>query len=121
MAHGYLQHFSGEKAAVYSAGVEVHGVNPLAVAVMHEDEIDISSHTSNHIDDYAGIPFDLVITVCDNARERCPWFPTTAQKFHHSFPDPAKATGSPDDILEEFRAVREQIKQYCKEFAGEHL
>src|SRR3546814_18645924 len=78
----------------YSAGSETHGVNPRAIQTMKEDGLDISGHTSNHVDEYAGIDFDFVITVCDNARENCPYFPAHAQKFHHDFPDPASANGS---------------------------
>ena len=117
IAHGYLQHFTdSNKVKVYSAGVETHGVNPKAIAVMKEDGIDISKHTSNNIDEYFDIPFDYVITVCDNAKENCPFFSTKAQKFHYNFPDPAKAMGTEDEVLNEFRKVREQIKIYCKEF-----
>lgn len=117
IAHGYLEHFTNsDKVKVYSAGVETHGVNPKAIAIMKEDGIDISHHTSNNIDEYFDIPFDYVITVCDNAKERCPFFPTEAQKFHYNFPDPAKATGTEEEILAEFRKVREQIKVYCNEF-----
>lgn len=115
MAHGYLQHFAGENAQVYSAGVETHGVNPRAIKVMAEDGIDISHHTSNHVDEYANLDFDVVITVCDNARERCPVFPTRAVKLHYNFPDPAKATGTEEEILNEFRKVRDMIKEYCRE------
>jgi arsenate reductase (thioredoxin) len=82
IAEGYLQHFAGDKASVYSAGIETHGVNPRAIATMKEDGIDISAHTSNNIDEYRAIDFDFVITVCDNAKERCPYFPTKAQLFH---------------------------------------
>lgn len=116
IAEGYLRHFLGDKAQVYSAGVETHGVNPRAIATMKEDGIDISNHTSNHIDEYANIDFDIVLTVCDNAKERCPFFPTKAKKFHQNFPDPAKATGSEEEILEEFRKVRNTIKEYCSKF-----
>ena len=94
LAEGYLRHFAGDKALVYSAGVETHGVNPRAVATMQQDGIDISGHSSNNILEYTGIEFDYVITVCDNAKERCPYFPSNAQKFHYNFPDPAKATGT---------------------------
>lgn len=121
MAHGYLAHFAGDRAEVYSAGVETHGVNPMAVQAMLEDGIDISHHTSNHVDEYAHIPFDYVITVCDNAKEQCPFFPSTAQRFHHNFPDPAKATGTPEAVAAEFQAVRDQIKAYSREFINEYL
>ncbi|WP_212005146.1 arsenate reductase ArsC [Chitinophaga sp. HK235] len=121
IAEGYLRHFAGEKAAVYSAGVETHGVNPRAVATMAEDGIDISAHTSNNITEYRDIPFDFVITVCDNAKERCPFFPTTAQKFHENFPDPAKATGTEEEIMAQFRAVRQLIKDYTRSFVEANL
>lgn len=116
IAEGYLRHFAGDKAEVYSAGVETHGVNPRAVATMKEDGIDISGHTSNNISEYVEMDFDYVITVCDNAKERCPYFPTHAQKFHYNFPDPAKATGSEDQITKAFNDVRDMIKKYCIDF-----
>lgn len=121
MAHGYLRHFAADRANVYSAGVEVHGVNPMAVKTMMEDGIDITSHTSNHVDEYAGIPFDFVITVCDNAKERCPYLPTRAERLHYNFPDPAKATGSQEEIENEFRRVRDSIKDYCETFVNERI
>ena len=121
IAQGYLQYFAGDKAKVYSAGVETHGVNPKAIATIQEDDIDISNHTSNNIDEYRNIAFDFVITVCDNAKERCPFFPTTAKKFHQNFPDPAKATGSGEEVMQQFRQVRQQIKDYCRRFVTENL
>jgi arsenate reductase len=121
IAHGYLKLFAQDKADVYSAGIETHGLNPRAVATMLEDGIDISSHTSNNVDEYKDINFDFIITVCDNANERCPYFPSTAKKFHHNFSDPAKATGTEEEILEKFRMVREQIKQYCNGFVKSNL
>lgn len=121
MAEGYLDHFAGNKAKVYSAGIETHGVNPLAISTMKEDGIDISNHTSNNINEYRDIDFDFVITVCDNAKKRCPYFPSKAKKFHHNFPDPAKAKGTEDEIMQQFRAVREMIKKYCKEFVSKNL
>lgn len=121
IAEAYLRHFAQQKADVYSAGVETHGVNPKAIATMQEDGIDISNHTSNHVDEYRNIDFDFVITVCDNAKERCPYFPTQAQKFHYNFPDPAKATGTEEEIKEQFRQVRELIKTYCEQFVSNNL
>jgi arsenate reductase len=121
LAEGYLRNFVGEKAEVYSAGVETHGVNPRAIATMQEDGIDISKHTSNNILEYTGIEFDYVITVCDNAKERCPYFPSKAEKFHYNFPDPAKATGTEEEIAKEFASVREMIKKYCAEFVAAHI
>ncbi|MGZ3999213.1 MAG: arsenate reductase ArsC [Mucilaginibacter sp.] len=121
LAEGYLRHFAGDKAQIYSAGIETHGVNPKAVQVMAEDHIDISKHTSNNVDEYIGIPFDYIITVCDNANENCPYFPGKAKRFHHNFPDPAKAKGSPGEVMDEFRRVRDMIKVYCKDFVVENL
>lgn len=121
IAEGYLRHFAKQHAEVYSAGVETHGVNPKAIATMLEDGIDISKHTSNHIDEYANIHFDIILTVCDNAKERCPFFPSNAKKFHHNFPDPAKATGTEEEIKEAFRKVRQQIKDYCQQLVANHL
>ena len=121
IAEGYLRHFAGSNAEVFSAGVETHGVNPKAIAAMAEDGIDISGHTSNNIDEYHHIPFDFAITVCDNAKERCPFFPSAAQKFHQNFPDPAKAQGTPKEVAESFRSVREQIKAYCETFVSTHI
>lgn len=121
IAEGYLQYFAGDKAKVYSAGIETHGVNPRAIATMKEDDIDISRHTSNHIDEYRDINFDFVITVCDNAKENCPFFPSKAEKFHQNFPDPAKATGSEDEIMQQFRTVRNSIKAFAQQFVADNL
>lgn len=121
IAEGYLRHFANGKAEIYSAGIETHGVNPRAVATMKEDGLDISKHTSNNIDEYKNIDFDFVITVCDNAKERCPFFPTKAKKFHNNFPDPAKATGTEEEISQQFRNVRQLIKDYCKQFVADNL
>jgi arsenate reductase (thioredoxin) len=121
IAEGYLQDFAGDKAEVYSAGVETHGVNPRAIQVMKEDNIDISHHTSNNVNEYRNIEFDYVITVCDNARERCPYFPSKAKKFHYNFPDPAKAKGTEEEVMKQFREVRDMIKNYSKNFVIENL
>ena len=121
MAHGYLQKFAEGKANVYSAGIETHGVNPKAIAIMNEDGIDISGHTSNHVDEYMNMDFDFVITVCDNAKELCPNFPSKAKKFHYNFPDPGKATGTEEEIMHEFRRVRQLIKEYSRNLIAENI
>ncbi|MBK0379052.1 arsenate reductase ArsC [Mucilaginibacter segetis] len=121
MAEGYLRYFTGDKANIYSAGIQTHGVNPIAVKVMADDGIDISGHTSNHVDEYAHIPFDYVITVCDNANEACPVFPSGAKRFHHNFPDPAKASGSDTEVWAEFIKVRNLIKAYAQQFIQQNL
>lgn len=121
MAEGWLRHFAGDRAEIYSAGVETHGVNPRAIRVMAEAGVDISGHTSNNVDEYRDVDFDIVITVCDSARERCPWFPSNARKIHHSFPDPADATGTEEEILDEFRSVRDSIRDFAREFVEQSL
>ena len=121
IAEGYLRHFAKGKAEIYSAGVETHGVNPRAIATMKADGIDISGHTSNPVEEYRGIDFDYVITVCDHARERCPFFPSSALSFHHNFPDPAKAKGTEPEIMAAFTSVRDQIKMYCRDFINQYI
>ena len=140
IADGYLRALSPQGINVYSAGVETHGVNPKAIETMKEDGIDISSHTSNNVNEYGDIEFDYIITVCDNAKERCPYFPSKAYRFHQNFPDPAKAVEeaakaadkeSTDDstkdalinekINTEFAKVRDMVKIYCKEFISAYL
>jgi len=119
IAQGYLQEFQGDSATIYSAGIETHGVNPRAITIMKEIGIDISSHTSNMVDEYENISFDVILTVCDNAHERCPYFPSKAKKYHHNFPDPAKAKGTEEEIMNEFRKVRELIGSYCENLVKE--
>ena len=121
IAEGYLRHFAAGKAEVYSAGIETHGVNQRAVETMKADGIDISKHTSNHINEYQAMNFDYVITVCDHARESCPYFPSGAELFHYNFPDPAKALGTGEEIMEQFLIVRDMIKQYSKAFVEKHI
>ena len=116
LLHGYLEQLLGDRTVVYSAGIETHGLNPRAVRVMAEDGVDITRHTSNHVDEYTAVPFDYVLTVCDHANEACPIFPSTAIKLHHNFPDPAKATGTDEEIMQQFRAVRDQVKAYAQDF-----
>lgn len=121
IAHGYFEQLAGNLLEVYSAGVETHGVNPKAIATMAEDNIDISNNTSNNVDEYENIDFDYVLTVCDNAKERCPVFPTSAQQFHFNFPDPAKATGTETEVNEEFERVRNMIKGYAERFVHDNI
>ena len=109
MAQGYLQKFLGAEWEVCSAGTRPHGVNPLAILVMAEDGVDISHHTSNAVEEYQHVAFDWVLTVCDNAREECPYFPGAR---HRSFEDPGQDA-------ESFRRVRDQIKTFTQEMADE--
>ena len=119
MAHGFLK--QNTQLEVDSAGVETHGVNPKAVIVMKEVGIDISDHTSDLIDDYMDMEFDLVVTVCDHARETCPYFPSTTQRLHQSYPDPASIQGSESFVLNQFREVRDQIREGMKEIEASIL
>jgi arsenate reductase (thioredoxin) len=121
IAEGYMQYFAIDKAEVFSAGVETHGVNPKAILVMKEDGLDISHHTSNHVDEYQNETFHFVLTVCENGKDRCPYFPALEKQFHQNFPDPAQAVGTPDEILNEFRKVRDDIKKYCEGFVKKNL
>jgi arsenate reductase len=121
IAEAYLRFFSEDKAIICSAGIETHGVNPRAIKIMQEDGIDISWHTSKNVNEFQMMEFDYVITVCDNANESCPIFPGKAKKFHCNFSDPAKAMGTEDEIIGEFRKVRNQIKDYCLRFVKDNL
>ena len=114
MAEGLLRALAGEAYEAHSAGVNPGKVNPLAIKVMGEINIDISSHRSKHIDEYleAGAQeLDLIITVCDNAKETCPVFPKPVPTEHILFEDPADAQGSEEERLPVFRKVRDQIKE----------
>lgn len=121
MMHGWLAHFGGPEVHVRSAGVETHGVNPTAIKVMAEADVYISSHTSNQIDEYLGEDFDLIVTVCDHARESCPVFPSSSEQIHHNFSDPAKATGTQEEVLTAFRMVRDEIKAFSKQLLSDRL
>ena len=121
MAHGFLAKMTENKANIYSAGIETHGLNKRAVAIMAEKGIDISGHTSNNVAEYATLSFDYVITVCDNAKERCPYFPAIVQLIHHSFSDPAKATGTEVEMMSVFRKVCEEIEIFCENFVETKL
>ncbi len=123
MAHGYLEKLANGKAKIYSAGIETHGLNPGAVNIMAEDDIDISWHTSNHVDEYSGIEWDFIITVCDHAKENCPFIPSkNAKRIHHNFFDPSKVEGSDEEKHAAFLQARNQIKEFCKNFLeNEHI
>jgi len=88
---------------------------------MAEEDIDISYQTSNNVIEYLSISFDTVITVCDNANEACPYFPGKVERFHQNFPDPATATGTNEEIMHEFRRVRNMIKIYSADFISKHI
>jgi arsenate reductase len=120
MAHAYLEFFAKSRLKVFSAGIEVHGVNSTAIKIMKEDKIDISNYSSNHVDEYLHIDFDYIITVCDHAKESCPLFDVKdAVKIHKDFFDPSKSDHKSKFFLENFRVVRDDIKKYCKDFINE--
>lgn len=115
MAEGLLRHMGGGRVEVHSAGTRPGFVRPEAIAALAELGIDISSHRSKHVDEFAGQPFDDVITVCDNAAENCPVFPA-ARRIHWSFEDPAAAVGDEAQRLAEFRRIRDQIAARLREY-----
>jgi len=106
MAEGLLRHDAGDRFEVFSAGTKPGQVRPEAIRVMQELGIDISRHRSKSVDEFRDQTFDYVLTVCDHARETCPFFPAQAVLLHHTFEDPA--------TLEDFRRVRDQIRQYLR-------
>ncbi|HKD77754.1 MAG TPA: arsenate reductase ArsC [Ktedonobacterales bacterium] len=110
IAEGWLRHLAGERFDVFSAGTKPSVVNPLAIQVMHEVDIDISDHSSKSVTEFVDQPFDYVITVCDQAAEACPVFPGPAQRLHWSFPDPAAVRGDESMRLQAFREVRDGLK-----------
>lgn len=122
MAHGFLKTFAKEKATIYSAGIETHGLNSGAVAIMKEAGIDISNHTSNHVDEYAKIDWDFILTVCDHAQENCPFIAApNAKRLHHNFSDPSKVKGSPAEVHAAFLKTREEIRDYIVTFVNDFL
>jgi arsenate reductase len=118
MAEGLLRHDAGDRFEVFSAGTRPSTVRPEAVAVMAELGIDLSSHRSKSVDEFAGQDIDIVITVCDNAREACPVFPRKTAMLHMPFPDPAAVEGSKEQREAAFRSVRDQIRPRLKDFAN---
>tara|TARA_B100001540_G_scaffold66090_1_gene59460 strand:+ start:10874 stop:11239 length:366 start_codon:yes stop_codon:yes gene_type:complete len=116
MAEGWIRYFLKDKVVVYSAGTHPEPVNPYSILVMREAGVDISNHTSNHVDEYKDFHFDFVFTVCDNAKEICPVYSNANKLIHHSFPDPAKAIGTKEEIIETYSNVREKIKEYFLNF-----
>ena len=121
MAHGYLELFAENEAEIYSAGLEAHGLNPYAVKVMKDDKVDISGHTSNVIEDYLDLDFDMVLTVCDHANETCPVFPKSAEKLHQNFPDPSNFKGGEEEKLKVYKKVRNDIRDFCEDLIGDFM
>lgn len=114
MAQGWLRHLGGTRVEVDSAGTDPKGVHPLAIRVMGEVGIDISGHTSDHVDTHVGEDYDLVVTVCDAARERCPVFPGARRLLHRTFEDPDYPWMSERELADVFRRVRDEISDFCR-------
>ena len=116
MAEGFLRRDAGDRFEVKSAGTKPSEVRPEAIAVMKELGIDISSHRSKSVDEFAGQSFDYVLTVCDNTKESCPIFPGQSNRVHHNFEDPADFQGTAEERLALYRRVRDEIGQYLRGF-----
>jgi arsenate reductase (thioredoxin) len=118
MAEGLLRHDAGDRFSVESAGTKPGTVRPEAIAVMKEVGIDITSHRSKNVDEFAGQDFDYVLTVCDNAKESCPVFFGKATRLHQTFNDPAEVEDAAEKRLGAFRKVRDELRDYLRNFPG---
>jgi len=119
LAEGILRTAAGDLIEVASAGSKPAGyVHPKSIEVLHEIGIDISSHTSKHLEEFLGRKVDTVITVCGNADQACPMFPGQVHRFHWGFDDPAHATGTEEEVLNEFRRIRDQIRLVFEAYAA---
>ena len=116
MAEGWARQLKADVIEPYSAGIEKHGMNPHAVKVMAEAGVDISKHYSKTPADIGPVQFDYVVTVCDDAREACPYLPNAQHRLHWSFPDPSQVVGSHEERLAVFRAARDAIKTHVEQF-----
>jgi arsenate reductase (thioredoxin) len=117
MAEGWAKHLKGDAIEAYSAGVEPHGMNARAVAVMKEAGVDLSSHRSKHVNELKDVPLDYVVTVCGHANETCPMFPGKTKVVHVGFDDPpqlAKGAVSEEEALNHYRRVRDDIRAFVE-------
>ena len=114
IAEGWARHLKSGVIEAYSAGISPAGVSTRAIAVMAEAGVDISKQTSKHVDTLKDVDFDYIVTVCDNAREQCPVFPSRTKKIHKSFEDPALMAGSEDEIMAAFRKLRDDIRGFVE-------
>ena len=121
IAHGYFKLFSNNRANIFSAGIETHGLNKNAVETMKRDGVDISNHTSNLVSEYLDIEFDYIITVCDHANENCPYIPSKkAKRIHKNFTDPSKIVNSIDSN-KDFDLCRNEIKKFTQNFYNKNF
>jgi arsenate reductase len=116
MAEGILRHYQGEQYDVFSAGTKPSNVNAIAIKVMKEIGIDISGYRSKYVDEFKDQKIDIVVTVCDNAKESCPVFLGDAKRYHWLFPDPPHNAEITEEVIQEFRLVRDLIKERFREF-----
>ncbi len=116
MAEGLVNHYLGDRFQAYSAGTEATRVNPLAVQVLAELGIDISDHYSKTLGEFADQQFDYVITLCGSANEQCPLFIGGVQRVHIGFDDPSRLPGSTEEVLPEFRRVRDELRQKLTDY-----
>ena len=119
MAEGLVNHYLGDRFSAFSAGTEATQVNPLAIQVLAELGIDISRHYSKTLDEFSGQQFDHVITLCGSANEQCPLFFGGVQRVHIGFDDPSQRPGTPEEVLQEFRRVRDEIRQKLADYSPE--
>ena len=121
IAHGYFKLFSNNRANIFSAGIETHGLNKNAIETMKRDGVDISNHTSNLVSEYLDIKFDYIITVCDHANENCPYIPSkNAARIHKNFTDPSKIVNSIDSN-KDFDLCRNEIKKFTQNFYNKNF
>ena len=119
MAEGWANHLGGDRVEATSAGIEAHGKNPRAIAVMGEAGVDISRQESRRVTPEMLAQADLVVTVCGHADEHCPALPAGIRKIHWPLQDPAKATGTEDEIMRKFRATRDEVRSRVEGLIGE--
>lgn len=115
MAEGWARHLRAGEIEAYSAGIERHGLNPLAVQVMAEAGVDISGQTSKTVDELPAVEFDAIVTLCGHANETCPYFPGRARRVHVGFDDPpalARGAASPEEAMAPYRRVRDEIRAF---------
>lgn len=118
MAEAFLNHLYPEKFQAFSAGTKPGSLNPYVVKVMEEIGVDMSGHRSKSVEEFIGENFDYVVTVCDQAKESCPFFPGAKEYLHQSFPDPSSFQGTEEEKLEFTRMVRDKIRAFVEEFFG---
>ena len=116
MAEGLVNHYLGDRFQAFSAGTEATKVNPLAIKVLAELGIDISSHRSKVMDEFSNETFDYVITLCGDANEKCPLFFGGVKRIHIGFDDPSRLKGSEEEVMPEYRRVRDEIRQKLTDF-----